>query len=247
MQAEWSGDATPVQGDFPPWRAMTGQSLVKAKVNSPKKGIVNPYKKNQALDTFRTVTADLSGGYYEDGVVGPVKLTKSIAMTTTFAAWALLDAPDAFNEVAFVRARPFSSSLPLLDCSACLAHALRTRRMRCMQRLRCLWSMHGLFVWLCTGGHMLSVYMRACGVSRMLMLTPVQGNLLAHVRHGFEYVMNCYIEDPSNSKKRTGDVYVYSVGDALIESQLWRTAEDVEVRPALCSMVACICCNLCWR
>jgi hypothetical protein len=37
------------------------------------------------------ITADLTGGYYTDGEVGPVKITVHVAMTTAMLAWSLLD------------------------------------------------------------------------------------------------------------------------------------------------------------
>lgn len=36
-------------------------------------------------------TVDLSGGFYTDGEIGPVKLTTHVAMTTSMLAWSLLD------------------------------------------------------------------------------------------------------------------------------------------------------------
>lgn len=44
----------------------------------------------QAVSINRTAV-DLSGGFYTDGEVGPVKLTTHVAMTTSMLAWSLLD------------------------------------------------------------------------------------------------------------------------------------------------------------
>lgn len=37
---------------------------------------------------------DLSGGYYTDGEIGPIKITTHVAMTTSMLAWSLLDYKD---------------------------------------------------------------------------------------------------------------------------------------------------------
>ena len=39
-------------------------------------------------------TADLSGGFYTDGEIGPIKITTHVAMTTSMLAWSLLDYAD---------------------------------------------------------------------------------------------------------------------------------------------------------
>lgn len=41
---------------------------------------------------------DVSGGFYEDGPWGPIKLTKSNALSTSILAWTLLDAEDAMRK-----------------------------------------------------------------------------------------------------------------------------------------------------
>ena len=41
---------------------------------------------------------DVSGGFYEDGPWGPIKLTKSNALSTSILAWSLLDAEDAMRQ-----------------------------------------------------------------------------------------------------------------------------------------------------
>lgn len=39
-------------------------------------------------------TADLAGGFYTDGEVGPVKITEHVAIVTAMLSWSLLDYPD---------------------------------------------------------------------------------------------------------------------------------------------------------
>ena len=46
---------------------------------------------NMSTNTFVNVRADLTGGFYNDGEVGPVKVTWNIALTTTMLAWSLLE------------------------------------------------------------------------------------------------------------------------------------------------------------
>jgi hypothetical protein len=41
--------------------------------------------------TVEQKSADLSGGFYTDGEIGPVKITTHVAMTTSMLAWSLLD------------------------------------------------------------------------------------------------------------------------------------------------------------
>jgi hypothetical protein len=46
---------------------------------------------NQTTNQVLYRNIDLSGGFYNDGEVGPVKLTWNIAMTTTMLAWSMLE------------------------------------------------------------------------------------------------------------------------------------------------------------
>lgn len=78
------------------WRANSGMQYVKAEVDGSE-GVVSKYRKQYTLPPFNT-SRDLSGGFYEDGPYGPVKLTKSNAMSTALTAWAALDLPDPFME-----------------------------------------------------------------------------------------------------------------------------------------------------
>lgn len=94
MQAERSG-ALPKNYTIG-WRGDSGMQYVKADVEGVE-GVSSQYRKQYTLPPFNT-TRDLSGGFYEDGPYGPVKLTKSNAMSTALTAWAALDLPDPFTD-----------------------------------------------------------------------------------------------------------------------------------------------------
>lgn len=49
---------------------------------------------NESANTYATKAVDLSGGFYNDGDVGPVKLTWNIALTTSMLAWSMLEYPE---------------------------------------------------------------------------------------------------------------------------------------------------------
>jgi hypothetical protein len=51
-------------------------------------------------------TRDLSGGFYEDGIWGPVKLTKSNALSTAVLGWSLLEAEKTWREDRYTFVRP---------------------------------------------------------------------------------------------------------------------------------------------
>lgn len=74
-------------------------------------GIRDPYS-NKRLPSIRPRVIDLSGGFFEDGPYGPVKLTKSNALSTAMLAWALLDAPDAFDDNPALLVRLHAASMP---------------------------------------------------------------------------------------------------------------------------------------
>lgn len=59
-------------------------------------GVNSQYRPQYSLPAFN-VTTDLSGGFYEDGPWGPVKLTKTNALTTANLAWAVLDLPAPYE------------------------------------------------------------------------------------------------------------------------------------------------------
>ena len=84
------------------WRRPgTGSGYSKTPLNT--KPIRSPYEFNQkSISSFKK-TVDLSGGFYEDGPYGPIKLTKSNALNTAMLAWAILDAPDGFDPDLLVR------------------------------------------------------------------------------------------------------------------------------------------------
>jgi Glycosyl hydrolase family 9 len=52
--------------------------------------------------TSETISVDLTGGFYNDGEAGPVKITWNIAITTTMLAWSMLEYQD-FWEADVVR------------------------------------------------------------------------------------------------------------------------------------------------
>jgi hypothetical protein len=49
---------------------------------------------NETAQSYVNKTADLSGGFYNDGEVGPVKLTYNIALVTSMLAWSMLEYQD---------------------------------------------------------------------------------------------------------------------------------------------------------
>ena len=111
VQTEMSGSGVVGQGRrllqdggagavLPPWRGSSGEFYRFAKIGST--GIPSKYG-YRTLSGFNA-SADLSGGFYEDGPYGPVKLTKSNALATSLLSWAILDLPDAFEPDQFVRA-----------------------------------------------------------------------------------------------------------------------------------------------
>ena len=95
MQTQWSGK---LPADHPvPWRADTGEQY--AGFNFRSSGIKrspNVYE-HPNMPSFNA-TLDVSGGFYEDGPWGPVKLTKSIALSTSLLAWTMLDAEPTMRE-----------------------------------------------------------------------------------------------------------------------------------------------------
>ena len=51
-----------------------------------------------AKGVTNTIDVDLTGGFYNDGEVGPVKITWNIALTTTMLAWSLLEYEDFWGQ-----------------------------------------------------------------------------------------------------------------------------------------------------
>lgn len=81
---------------------------------------------------------------------------------------------------------------------------------------------------------------RSCGSMGMVVHRMVSGNAsLVHVQddaleiveHGLNYLLQCFIKDPTNYANAQGDVYVYQVGNVDRESGRWFRPEDVKVRP----------------
>jgi hypothetical protein len=103
MQAEWSGK---LPGDYPvSWRSNTGSQYESYYLQSAgirKSQYVYRKPPNDKgtianMAAFNT-TADLSGGFYEDGQLGPVKITKNIALNIALLSWTLLDAEKTMRE-----------------------------------------------------------------------------------------------------------------------------------------------------
>jgi Glycosyl hydrolase family 9 len=87
LRAEVSG-RLPL-GYTPQWRGSSGEQLVSAHVDAPN-GIQSVFRPALSIGKIN-VTRDLSGGFYEDGPWGPIKLTKNNAFSTAMLAWGVLD------------------------------------------------------------------------------------------------------------------------------------------------------------
>lgn len=95
MQTELSGQITPAMRAIVPWRLDSGLQYKNALILKPG-GIKSPALQTKySLPAFN-LTRDLSGGFYEDGIYGPVKLTKTNALSVSLLAWAMLDARSSF-------------------------------------------------------------------------------------------------------------------------------------------------------
>lgn len=86
MYAQWSGD---IIQPFPvDWRRSSGAQNKNYKINQTRfDGLGNPL-----VSVPRTT--DLSKGFYTEGEVGPVKITKHIALSTAMLAWSMIDFKD---------------------------------------------------------------------------------------------------------------------------------------------------------
>ena len=71
----------------------------------------------------------------------------------------------------------------------------------------------------------------------------LQADGLAMVEHGLNYLLNCYIKDPTDYGNAQGDIYIYQVGDLIKERRRWFRPEDVTVRIQHCRF----CNELCAR
>jgi hypothetical protein len=97
MQAEWSGKLPP---DYPiSWRSNSGSQYTQYYLQSAgiRKGAYVYRKPPNDKGTIANMaafntTVDISGGFYEDGLYGPVKITKNIALNIAILSWTLLDA-----------------------------------------------------------------------------------------------------------------------------------------------------------
>jgi hypothetical protein len=61
-------------------------------------------------------------------------------------------------------------------------------------------------------------------------LSDMQSEALAMVEHGLNYLLNCYVKDPTDYGNSEGDIYVYQVGDISKERKRWFRPEDITVR-----------------
>ena len=107
MQAQMSGKLPP---DNPvSWRNDSG--LFYDNIRQPTAGFKISHKLFNIpnLPAF-TANLSISGGFYEDGPWGPVKLTKSNALSTAVLAWSLLEAEEAFREDRNTVVRPSGHS-----------------------------------------------------------------------------------------------------------------------------------------
>ena len=59
----------------------------------------------------------------------------------------------------------------------------------------------------------------------------LQDDVLVVVKHGLDYLLQCFIKDPTTYADPQGDIYVYQVGNIERESARWFRPEDVKVRP----------------
>jgi hypothetical protein len=58
---------------------------------------------NETANLNETKRVDLSGGFYNDGDVGPIKVTWNIAMTTSMLAWSLIEYGEFWERDALVK------------------------------------------------------------------------------------------------------------------------------------------------
>jgi hypothetical protein len=58
----------------------------------------------------------------------------------------------------------------------------------------------------------------------------LQSESLAAVKVGVQYLLNCYIKDPTDYGNPQGDIYVTMVGSIDRERARWFRPEDVKVR-----------------
>lgn len=117
MQAERAGRLP--QNYTIDWRANSGLQYEEAIIDG-RRGVTSKYRKQYFLKSFTNITRDLSGGFYEDGPYGPVKLTKTNAMSTALTAWAALDLPQPFEEEVDEQGH----SLMVRETAACVPYSI---------------------------------------------------------------------------------------------------------------------------
>lgn len=95
--AEWAGS---ISEPFPiPWRKASGAIYEAFEIDIPRPDLLAAAQRadaNLAGNTdvpVETYTRDLSGGFYTEGEVGPVKVTQHVAFSTAMLAWSLLEFP----------------------------------------------------------------------------------------------------------------------------------------------------------
>jgi hypothetical protein len=83
---EWSGDVVPPF--IIPWRFTSGKlNVIDLTINR-----YSPL--NATVASTKKVPVNLSGGFYTEGEIGPVKVTTHVAMTTAMLSWSMLDYPE---------------------------------------------------------------------------------------------------------------------------------------------------------
>jgi hypothetical protein len=129
LKAEVSGPLP--LGYMPAWRSSSGTQYLTANVDVPN-GIASVFNEQLSLPRFNA-TRDLSGGFYEEGVWGAVKITKNIAFSSSMLAWSVLSSETEktfmHDPQRLVRAPlPFTSraSVPLSCCFWLRRHSAHT-------------------------------------------------------------------------------------------------------------------------
>ena len=136
VQAQMSGVLAP---DNPvQWRNDSGTQYTGIDVRSNGIKISHKLFNIPNLPAFN-VSLDVSGGFYEDGPWGPVKLTKSNALSTAILGWSLLEAEESFRRDRTTLVRPFYASFfsvwnrcTLLEAGVALRHDRATLVRPCL-------------------------------------------------------------------------------------------------------------------
>eukprot|EP00892_Ulva_mutabilis_P001911 jgi/Ulvmu1/11720/UM008_0131.1 len=97
LQAQMSGKLSPGHMERVPWRFDSGLQYRGVLVAS---NAIHGVREPAAMPSVPAFNAslDLSKGFYEYGVWGPVKITKNNGFSTAMLGWAMLDAEQFFRE-----------------------------------------------------------------------------------------------------------------------------------------------------